>query len=174
MNRRYTHVFRASPAVAAVIGALILAVGPAGAQDRALPSVSAPRVAAQLGTGLLLGPVGYVGGGLATRYVARRLGASPGTASTAAERAGYVGIATATAVGPTLIGARAAGHGNYFASLGGATAGMFGSALVARLNRPPADAPDPPCRLVCRLSAVAAFALPSIGATVGYNLSRRR
>ncbi len=128
----------------------------------------------QLGSGVLLGPLGYVGGGLATRFVARRLGASQGTASTLAERAAYVGTAAATAAGPSLVGARAPGHGYYVAALGGATVGMLGSALVARLNQVPEARPDPPCRLVCRLSAVAAFTLPSIGATLGYNLSRRR
>ncbi len=139
-----------------------------------LPGLSAVRVAGQLGTGVLLGPIGYVGGGLATRFVVRRLGGSQGTASTAAERAAYVGVAAATAVGPTLIGARGPGHGLYVASLGGAAVGMLGTALVARLNRTSDDRPDPPCRLTCRLSAVAAFTLPSIGATLGYNLSRRR
>ena len=137
-------------------------------------SLGAGRVAAQIATGVPLGPLGYVGGGLATRFVLRRFGASQGTASTAAERAAYVGTALATAAGPALIGARGPGHGSYFGAVGGATVGMFGTALVARLNRTPADRPDPPCRLVCRLSAVAAFTLPSIGATLGYNLTRKR
>lgn len=142
--------------------------------DHDVPSLSTGRIIGQLGTGVLLGPLGYVGGGLATRYVVRRLGASQGTASAVAERAAYVGTAAATAAGPTLIGARAPGHGRYLAALGGATVGMFGSALVARLNRAPDNKPDRPCRLICRVSAVAAFTLPSIGATVGYDLSRRR
>lgn len=146
----------------------------ANAQTSDLPGISPGRVAAQVGTGVLLGPLGYVGGGLATRFVVRRFGGSQGTASTAAERAAYVGIAAATAVGPSLIGARASGHGLYVAALGGATVGMLGTALVARLNRTPDDRPDPPCRLACRVSAVAAFTLPSIGATLGYNVSRRR
>lgn len=137
-------------------------------------SLSAGRVGAQLATGVALGPIGYVGGGLVTRFVLRRLGASQGTASTAAERAAYVGIALATAAGPALIGARGPGHGAYLGALGGATVGMFGTAIVARLNRTPNDRPDPPCRLVCRLSAVAAFTLPSIGATLGYNVTRKR
>lgn len=157
--------------VSAIAGAVSARV--ATAQTTDLPAVSAGRVAAQVGSGVLLGPIGYVGGGLATRFVVRRFGGSQGTASTAAERGAYVGIAAATAVGPSLIGARAAGHGLYVAALGGATVGMLGSALVARLNRTPGDRPDPPCRLACRLSAVAAFTLPSIGATLGYNVTRR-
>lgn len=139
-----------------------------------LPGVSPVRVVGQVGTGVLLGPIGYVSGGLATRYVVRRLGWSEGTASLAANRGAYAGTAAATALGPTLIGARAPGHGYYLAALGGTVVGMFGTALVARLNRTPDDQPYPPCRLKCRLSAIAAFTLPSIGATVGYNLSRRR
>ena len=139
-----------------------------------MPSLGAGRVAGQVATGLVLGPVGYVGGGLATRFVVRRLGGTEGTASAAAQKGTYAGVALATAAGPALIGARGPGHGNYFAALGGATVGMFGTALVARLNRTPDDQPLPPCRLKCRVSAAAAFLLPSVGATVGYNLSRRR
>ena len=142
--------------------------------DGNLPSLGAGRVVAQLGTGVVLGPVGYVGGGLATRYVVRRFGGSQGTASTAAERAAYGGTAAATAAGPALVGARGAGHGLYVAALGGAAVGMLGTALVARLNRTAADRPDPPCRLTCRISALAAFTLPSLGATLAYNASRRR
>lgn len=164
---------------AALVLATVATVHPRTAVAQAATSgdlrgLSAGRVAAQVGTGVVLGPIGYVGGGLLTRYVVRRFGGSQGTASTAAERAAYVGIAAATAVGPSLIGARGPGHGLYVAALGGAGVGMLGTALVARLNRTPDDRPDPPCRLTCRLSAVAAFTLPSIGATLGYNLSRRR
>lgn len=162
----------------ALAGAVLLAVAPpALAQESTnhdVPSLGAGRVAAQVGTGLVLGPVGYVGGGLATRFLVRRLGGSQGTASGAAKKGAYVGVAAATAAGPALLGARGPGHGNYFAALGGATVGMFGTALVARLNRTPDDQPLPPCRLKCRVSAAAAFLLPSVGATVGYNLSRRR
>lgn len=170
---------RASAAFAAF---LLAAVGPAAARPASaqasdshdVPSLGAGRVAAQLGTGVVLGPVGYVAGGLATRFVVRRLGGSQGTASGAAEKGAYVGVAAATAAGPALLGARGPGHGNYFAALGGAAVGMFGTALVTRLNRTPDDQPLPPCRLTCRVSAAAAFLLPSVGATVGYNLSRRR
>jgi hypothetical protein len=155
--------------------ALLGATSPARAQgSRDVPSLGAGRVAGQVATGLVLGPVGYVGGGLATRFVVRRLGGTEGTASAAAQKGTYAGVALATAAGPALIGARGPGHGNYFAALGGATVGMFGTALVARLNRTPDDQPLPPCRLKCRVSAAAAFLLPSVGATVGYNLSRRR
>jgi hypothetical protein len=50
----------------------------------------------------------------------------------------------------------------------------LGSALLVRLNDRTGDDPRPPCRLVCTLAATAVFVLPSVGATVGYNLSRSR
>ncbi len=148
----------------------------ANAQSTApdLPSQSVGRATAQIASGLALAPIGYVGGGLATRFIVRRFGGTEGDASGAANKGAYVGVAVATAAGPALIGARGPGRGYYLAALGGATVGMFGTALVARLNRTPDDAPLPPCRLKCRVSAVAAFLLPSVGATLGYNLSRHR
>ena len=166
---------RVPRAVALALGAAT-AASPALAQADAhdVPSLGAGRVVGQIASGVALGPVGYVGGGLATRFLVRRFGGSQGTASNAADKGAYVGIAAATAVGPALIGARGPGHGNYFAALGGATVGMFGTALVARLNRTRDDQPLPPCRVKCRVSAAAAFLLPSVGATLGYNLSRRR
>ena len=173
-SSRSLRAFLHAAAPIAVALALAVSAAPASAQSATLPHLGAGRVAAQIGTGVLGGPIGYVGGGLATRFLVRRFGGSQGTASTAAERGAYVGIAAVTAVGPTLIGARGAGHGLYVASLGGATVGMLGSALVARLNRTSDDRPAPPCGFTCRVSAVAAFTLPSIGATLGYNVSRRR
>jgi hypothetical protein len=58
--------------------------------------------------------------------------------------------------------------------VGGAAAGGLGSALLVRLNDRTGDDPRPPCRLVCTLAATAVFVLPSVGATIGYNLSRSR
>lgn len=168
-----------SVAAPALLLALLHGVAPAraAAQSAAnddLPSLSAGRVTAQVGSGLAFGPVGYVAGGLATRFVVRRFGGTQGQASNAADKGAYVGVAAATAAGPALIGARGPGRGRYVAALGGATVGMFGTALIARLNRTPDDRPLPPCRVKCRVSAAAAFLLPSVGATLGYNLSRHR
>jgi hypothetical protein len=42
-----------------------------------------------------------------------------------------------------------------------------------RINDRTGDDPRPPCRIRCTIAAVAVFTLPSIGATVGYDLSRR-
>lgn len=155
------------------LSVLVAAPAAVRAQD-GVPGQRPLRTAGQIATGVVGGPVGYVAGGLATRFLVRRLGGTEGSASAAAQKGAYVGVAALTAAGPALVGARGPGGGNYFAALGGATVGMFGTALVARLNRTPDDQPLPPCRLKCRVSAAAAFLLPSVGATVGYNLSRRR
>ena len=161
--------------------ALIARPGLAGAQGAAgspsaappLPGIGAGRAAAQVVAGVPAGAVGYVAGGLATRFVARRLGATQGQASQLAEKGAYVGVAVFTAAPPALIGARGPGSGRYVAALGGAVVGGLGSALVVRLARPRYGG-DAPCTLGCKLAAVAAFTLPSVGATVAYNASRHR
>jgi hypothetical protein len=44
--------------------------------------------------------------------------------------------------------------------------------LLIRANQHD-DSSDTPCRVRCILSAVAVFTMPSIGATVGFNATRR-
>ncbi len=166
----------ARAALAAVAVVTLAAVRPAGAQDRP-PALGAGRVGAQVALGVPAGAVGYVAGGLATRFVARRLGASEGEASQLAEKGTYVGIALFTAVPPALVGARGPGRGRYVAAVGGAAAGELASALVARVGRRwygDRDGRERPCTLGCRTLGALAFVLPSVGATAGYNLSRRR
>lgn len=158
--------------------ALALALfGPLAARASAQDDVRAlapPRVAAQVGSGLLLMPVGFVTGGKLTKAVAERLGVLGPRASRVALAGGYAGAALTTAAGSALVGARGPGAGSYLAAVGGATAGGVGSALLVRLNDREGDDPRPPCRLACKLAATAVFLLPSVGATVGYNLSRSR
>jgi hypothetical protein len=118
-----------------------------------------------------------VAGGLATRWVARRFGATDGEASQLADKGVYAGIALFTAVPPALVGARGPGRGRYVAAVGGAAAGELASALVARVGRArygDREGRERTCTAGCKLLGAAAFALPSVGATVGYNLSRRR
>lgn len=132
---------------------------------------------AQVALGVPAGAVGYVAGGLATRWVARRFGATDGEASQLANAGAYAGVAAFTAVPPTLLGARGPGSGRYVAALGGAVAGGLGSVLVVRLGRArygDRGGRERPCTLGCKTLGVLAFALPSVGATAGYNLSRRR
>jgi hypothetical protein len=155
----------------ACVGAL--PVADAGAQ-RGQPAVTGIRITSEIASGVVAMPIGFFGGGLATRWVARRAGVTDG------EQAGTIGTigaytfgALATALPPTLIG-NAGPHatGSYAAALGGAVVGGLGSWALVRLNQP-AGRRDQPCRVLCVASTVAIFLLPSIGATVGYNLSRR-
>lgn len=113
-------------------------------------------------------PIGFIGGGLATRWTANRLGASEDAASTVALIGAYSGAALATAAGPTLVGAGPHAHGSYFAALGGAVVGGAGSVLLVRLNRA-GDAGS----VIRIISFIGVAMLPSVGASVGYNLSRR-
>jgi hypothetical protein len=137
------------------------------------PSLSTPRVAAQLGAGVALMPIGFVLGGKLTERAAERLGVDDPRASRLALPGAWAGAALATAAGPALVGARGPGGGRYLAAVGGAVAGGLGSALLVRLNDRTGDEARPPCRLRCTIAAVAVFTLPSIGATVAYDLSRR-
>ena len=121
-----------------------------------------------MGVGVLAMPIGFVGGGLATRWVATRLGASDDHASSIASVGAYVSAAALTAAGPTLVGGGPHARGNYFAALGGTVVGGAGSFLLVRLNRA-VDAGG----VVRVLSLVGVVLLPSAGATVGYNLSRK-
>jgi hypothetical protein len=150
----------------------ILAPACAAAQDD-LPALSAPRVAAQVGAGFALMPVGFVAGGKLTKSLALRSGMEEERASSVALRGAWAGAALTTAAGPALVGARGPGSGSYLAAVGGAVAGGLGSALLVRINDRTGDDPRPPCRIRCTIAAVAVFTLPSIGATVGYDLSRR-
>jgi hypothetical protein len=167
---------RVAAAAAVALAALATAVRPAAAQGDP-PSLGAGRVGAQVALGVPAGAVGYVAGGLATRWVARRFGATDGEASRLAHGGTYVGIAFFTAAPPALVGARGPGSGRYLAAVGGAGAGELASALVARAGRArygDRGGRERPCTAGCKLLGAAAFVLPSVGATVGYNLSRRR
>jgi hypothetical protein len=159
---------------AAWTAALLAALGaasPARAQS-GTPPLNGGRVAAQVALGALGTPVGFLGGGVLTKWLVRHLGARDETASSAAYVGAWTGAALATAAGPTLIGSHGRVTGSYLAALGGAVAGGAGSYLLVRVNdRGPDD--DRPCRLRCAAAAAGVFLLPSIGATVGFNLSRR-
>jgi hypothetical protein len=142
------------------------------AQAGGTPAVGAGRVAAQIVAGTVALPVGYVAGGLTTRWVARRVGASDDAASRAANVGADVGAALAIGGAVSLIGARAAGIGSFPAAVGGAALGGVASALVVRVARRPNDAPVRACRIGCVLASVLVVALPSVGATVAYDASR--
>jgi hypothetical protein len=144
----------------------------AGAQNP-LPSLGAGRAAAQVAAGTVALPVGYVVGGLATRFVARHVGASDDGASRAANLGAYAGAALAVGGAVSLIGARGPGAGSFPAAAGGALGGGIASALIVRALRP-ADRPLGPCRIGCVLASAVVVLLPSAAATVAYDASRRR
>ena len=156
---------------ALAIGTTPVMVAPAAAQREA-PPLSGWRVAGQVGTGLLGMPVGFIGGGLLARWSARRLGASEDRAADVAWAGAYVGAALATAVGPSMVGSRGRATGAYGAAVAGAVAGGLGSYLLVLLNRRD-EADERPCGVLCTAGGVAVFVLPSVGATVAFNLSRR-
>jgi hypothetical protein len=148
----------------AVVGAL---THPVGAQQQP-PPIGFGHAVGQTAVGVLGTPIGFVAGGLATRWVATHwLRVSDDGASTPAMIGAYVGAATLTATGPVIVGPGPHARASYWASLGGAAAGGVGSFLLVRLNRA-VDLGTVP-RFI---GAIAVFSLPAIGATVGYNLSR--
>jgi hypothetical protein len=144
---------------------------PAAAQRRGQPAVTGGRFAAEVAAGAAALPIGFIGGGIATRWVARRFGANDDAASTAGLVGAYTIAAFATAVPPTLIG-QAGRHatGSYLAALAGTAVGGLGSFALIRLNRTDASRP---CHFVCAVSFAGVILLPSVGATTGFNLSRR-
>ncbi len=157
-------------AVAVVGSSLLSPVHPAAAQDRS-PPLKGVRVLAEVGAGVLGAPVGFLGGGLLTRWSATRLGASEERASHLALVGAWTAAALVTAAGPTIVGTRGPVTGSYAAAVAGTLAGGAISYVLVRLND--RDRDHRPCRLLCSLSAVGVFLMPSIGATVGFNLSRR-
>ena len=158
--------------LAAIALGLVLSATPALAQRSPRP-LSGARVAAQVTGGALTMPLAFIGGGLATRWVAGRLGATENQASRVAYLGAWSAAALATAGVPALIGARGPGTGSYAAALAGTLAGGIASYGLIRLNRRGDEDERRPCRLGCIVSAAGVFLLPSIGATVGFNLSRR-
>jgi hypothetical protein len=118
-------------------------------------------------------PIGFLIGGIVTERIAEGLGTPDPRASRVALVGAYTGAALATATGPWLVGTRGRVTGSYAATLGGTVVGGLGSYLLVRLFDDDEEESDRPCRLACSLATIAVFALPSVGATVGFNLSRR-
>lgn len=160
--------------VALVTGAVVIHATDARAQ-RGQPAVTGGRITAEVATGVIAMPVGFFSGGLASRWVAHRFGASDEQAGNIATAGAYTGAALLTAVPPTLIG-QAGPHatGSYLAALGGSVVGGLGSWALVRLNKKGTNGDtDRPCHVTCVLSTAAIFLLPSAGATLGFNMSRR-
>ena len=156
---------------AAVLG-IALTAALAGAQQASdeTPPLQAGRIAGQVALGTVGTLGGFIGGGLATRWAARRMGASQERAS----RLAYVGAwstsALATAGGATLLGRHGPVTGSYTAALGGTLVGGLGSYLLVRLCDN--EGAGSRCGPLGGVAGLAVFLLPSIGATVGFNASR--
>ena len=142
---------------------------PAPATDPA--PVSGGTAAGQVALGTLGTAAGFVGGGLATRWVARRAGGTPDQASRAAYVGAWTTAALATPIAPVLLGSRDGVRGSYPAAVGGTLAGGAASLLIVTAGRRGAfDCRA--CAPVRLLAAVSAFVLPSLGATIAFNASR--
>lgn len=150
---------------------LLLLATPLAAQDDE-PPLTTQKVVGQVVLGTAAAPVGFVVGGLTTRWVARRFGVEDDRASDIAYAGAYAGAALAAAAPPALVGSRGVTTGSYGAAVAGAVAGQLAGWGIVRLNQL-SGAGDRPCHITCVLSTVAVFVLPSVGATVGFNLSRK-
>ena len=154
-----------------LIAALVAITAPtrsARAQASA-PSLSAARVSAQVVGGTLVAPVAFIGGGILTKRVARGLGAGEEAAGKSAYVGAYTSTLLATAAVPALIGR----DGRFPAALGGSALGMLASLGVARVGNWRYDGDRRACDVLCWTLGVLVVALPSIGATVLYDQSRR-
>ena len=145
--------------------------GRSASAQRGQPAVTGGRLLAEVGAGTAVLPIGFIGGGIATRWVARRFGAGDDAASSAGLIGAYTIATFATAIPPTLIG-QGGRHatGSYLAALAGTAIGGLGSFALIRLNRTDTDRP---CHIVCTVSFAGVILLPAVGATTGFNLSRR-
>ena len=148
-------------------------VVPLAAQSADARPLSPVRVAAQVGSGALLTPVGFVTLGVLTDTFFERLGRDDPTTSAVSLGAAYAGGALGAAAGPALVGARGPGRGSYAAALGGAAAGGLASWGLVRLVDRDGERPPRGGRVAAAIAGAAVFVLPSVGATVAYNLSRR-
>jgi len=162
-------IVRILAALLLAISALLLVARTAAAQA---PRLGAGRVAAQIATGTLGGAAAFLGGGLLTRSFVRQRGSDDEAASRPAFLGALVGMTLLTPVGPATLGNHQ-GAGSYLAAQGGALAGGVASALLIVGGR--SRILD--CRLCAPLrlaSGIAIALLPSVGATIAYDVTRSR
>lgn len=162
-----------APAVRRLVFALVATVAllpdSAGAQA---PRLGGGRVAAQIATGTVGGVVGFIGAGLLTRSIVRQHGMDDEDASKPAFIGALVGMTLVTPIGPAIVGNHE-GAGSYAAAQGGAVAGGLASAMLIAIGR--RGAMD--CRFCGPLRIITGIAvaiLPSVGATIAYDATRRR
>lgn len=154
---------------AALIVAVVCGVD-ASAQANPKPAaLSNGAVAGQIATGIVGTAVGFVGGGVTTRWIAGRLGAGEDGAARAGYAGAYLGGAFLTAVGPALIGRRDNAAGSYMTAVGGAAAGGIVALGVKELGSRGAFGDS---GFFTWIAGIVVVALPSVGATVAYNSTR--
>jgi hypothetical protein len=117
----------------------------------------------------VLTPVGFFASGWATKRLALRAEWPDERARRAAYVVAWTGAAVAAAAGPALVG----NDGRFPAALGGAGVGLGMAVLTARLGNWRYDGAAS-CGPLCWTLGMATVALPSVGATVGYQMSRPR
>ena len=163
-----------SPLLAGVCAVLTAALPAAPLAAQAdVRSLSVPRMAAQVGAGAIATPVGFFAVGVLTDRIFEQLGRDDETTSRISMVAAWTGATLATGAGPALVGARGPGSGRFLAAVGGAAVGGLASWAIVRLVDRDGDQPPRGGRIGATLAGAAIFLLPSTGATVGYNVSRR-
>jgi hypothetical protein len=162
------HRLTLAAALAGAIAGALASTSTAGAQE-SVPSLSAARVTAQVGLGTLATPVAFVAGGLGSRMVARAVGASDESARRVAYVGAYAGVWVATAAIPAAIGR----DGRFPAALAGSALGMAAATGAVRLGNLLYDSGKRNCGVLCWTLGALVVALPSVGATIAYDASRR-
>lgn len=154
---------------AALLALVVAGAGSRAQAQDAAPSLSAARVTAQVVAGTVAAPVAFFGAGIATKRIAKGMGADDDRAGRAAYIAAYTSTWLATAAVPAAIGR----DGKFPAALGGSALGMLAAAGLVRVGNWRYDADRRECGALCWTMGALVFALPSIGATVVYDQSRR-
>lgn len=152
----------------AAVAVMLAGATPAVAQDE-VPSLSSARVTAQVVAGVVATPVAFFGAGIATKRLWQALGASDEDAGRAAYVAAYSATWLAAASVPAAIGR----DGRYPAALAGSALGLLAAKGLVELGNWRYDADRHACGVLCWTLGAAVVALPSVGATIAYDRSRR-
>jgi hypothetical protein len=131
--------------------------------------VGTGAVIGQISTGVVGTATGFVGGGLVTRWAARRLGQDEEARGRTALVGAYASATLGAAIGPALIGSRGTDKGSFPAAVGGSAAGLVTAAVLRKIGRKGLFGERGPVAIIVGAAIVS---LPSIGATWAYNNTR--
>lgn len=161
--------------LAAAVGAGVLASRPLGAQALEKPRLDAGRVTGEVFAGTYAGIGGFLIGRATAVRVAEVVGAvEEPTLRRVGWAGGILGGGLATAGVVYGIGGLGETAGDFDATWLGSGAGFVLSATVARLLLGADGAPPEGMRPAARWATINALALlPAIGATIGFNSTRR-